>query len=388
MTFETFDVELEQRLSIAIKEMIPKMVPIESSLLGTGWSNTDEIVEAKARFVDIQPSPVRSGQRRRAPSSAKRPWRPITIAAAGLLIVSTLGAVVLAMKARDDSPVASKGADVPSVVTLVAPPADMSTPRANKWREMVGTALADARWELQLNTVYENAPVAGNPAFVTAVALVGGGRVVIQRTPFAAGEYTNDPDWQAGVAGATSHGQVTPDGTLFRVDEPGTSVRRVEIVTTYGIIMVHAEAIPTQSLPDIAVFTTVAVSLARSAVESAFPPATTPTLTTVTSAGTELIAPGAVVCLDAGASQRAVALCADELGGDPIEAAAVSADSFVMPVDPANPSHVTETARIGDLLNVPVRSLDTSLLPADTPRSGAAATTYLVLGASDIPYAP
>jgi hypothetical protein len=118
------------------------------------------------------------------------------------------------------------------------------------------------------------------------------------------------------------------------------------------------------------------------------PEPTTPTPTTVTSAGTEIIRPGAVVCLDAGASQRAVASCADELGGDPIEAAALSADSFVMPVDPANPSHVTETARIGDVLNVPVRSLNTSLLPADTPRSGTAATTYLVLGASDIPYAP
>lgn len=117
------------------------------------------------------------------------------------------------------------------------------------------------------------------------------------------------------------------------------------------------------------------------------PDPTTPTPTTVSSPGTELIAPGAVVCLDAGASPRALALCVEELGGIAIEAVVVSTDSFVMPVDPASPSDVADAATVGGVLNLPVRSLDTSLLSDTRPPSGTA-TTYLVLGQTNTPYAP
>ena len=94
----------------------------------------------------------------------------------------------------------------------------------------------------------------------------------------------------------------------------------------------------------------------------------------------ELLAPGAVVCLDAGASQRAstvvpsaravgaptgVTLCVDEFGGGPTEAAGVSAHSFVTPINPANPTHA---ATIAEAPNLPIRSLDPTLVPAGTPR--------------------
>ena len=100
-----------------------------------------------------------------------------------------------------------------------------------------------------------------------------------------------------------------------------------------------------------------------------------------------LIPVGSVVCLVAGASQRVAPLCADELGGAVINARSISDESFVMPVDPTNASHVAATTRAGELLGVPVHALDANLVP-----SGRAAspdeTTYLVLGVGDRPYAP
>lgn len=60
-----------------------------------------------------------------------------------------------------------------------------------------------------------------------------------------------------------------PEDTLFVFDYPNT-VRQATIVTTYGIIMVHAEMIPTTSLPSVDVFTTVATNLAHSAAAQLF----------------------------------------------------------------------------------------------------------------------
>lgn len=113
---------------------------------------------------------------------------------------------------------------------------------------------------------------------------------------------------------------------------------------------------------------------------------TVPT-TTIILQTTPMIQAGSVVCLVAGASLRAATLCNDELGGSIVEASARSEISFVMPVDPTNPDHVAATAKVGEALNLPVRELDASLLPTDWT-ANLLATTYLVLGTADIPYAP
>lgn len=100
-----------------------------------------------------------------------------------------------------------------------------------------------------------------------------------------------------------------------------------------------------------------------------------------------LIPGGSVVCLVAGASPRVAPLCADELGGAVINARSISDESFVMPVDPTNPSHVAVTTRAGELLGVPVHALDANLVPSGRTASSDE-TTYLVLGVGDKPYAP
>ncbi len=116
-------------------------------------------------------------------------------------------------------------------------------------------------------------------------------------------------------------------------------------------------------------------------------PGLAPTMTTVIGLSPVAIPAGSVVCVVAGASQRAATLCADELGGAVIGAGSISAESFVMSVDPTNPSHVAATANVSEALNLPVRALDVSLLPTGRTAS-LNETTYLVLGTTDVPYAP
>ncbi len=98
----------------------------------------------------------------------------------------------------------------------------------------------------------------------------------------------------------------------------------------------------------------------------------------------ELIPVGAVVCIDAGAGQRAADLCAQELGGPAIAGTSASDSSFVMPVDPTKPADVAGTANAAAALNLPVADFDAELLPPSLVPP-AHATTYLVLGKSN-PY--
>jgi len=101
----------------------------------------------------------------------------------------------------------------------------------------------------------------------------------------------------------------------------------------------------------------------------------------------ELIAPDAVVCVDAGATDQAVRLCMDELGGQTttIQAAKQVDNSFVMPVNPADPSHQVDTNVIGNALDLPVLAFDDSYLLTAVEAS-AGATIYLVLGRDNAPY--
>ena len=101
----------------------------------------------------------------------------------------------------------------------------------------------------------------------------------------------------------------------------------------------------------------------------------------------DLIAPAAVVCVDAGATDQIVRLCMDELGGQnkTIQAAKQVDNSFVMPVDPADPEHQADTNTIADALNLPVLAFDSTYLPI-TAETSTAATIYLVLGRDNAPY--
>jgi hypothetical protein len=101
----------------------------------------------------------------------------------------------------------------------------------------------------------------------------------------------------------------------------------------------------------------------------------------------DLIAPAAVVCVDAGATDQTVRLCMDELGGQnkTIQAAKQVDNSFVMPVDPADPEHQADTNTIADALNLPVLAFDSTYLPI-TAETSTAATIYLVLGRDNAPY--
>jgi len=110
-----------------------------------------------------------------------------------------------------------------------------------------------------------------------------------------------------------------------------------------------------------------------------------PTPTTVVEGGTAVIQPGEIVCLNAGASEHAVSLCVDELGGVPLDAAVDTDNSFVMPVDPANASHIAAAAKVADALGVDTRAFDPGLLPLGATARGA--SVYLVIGSNDVPFA-
>jgi hypothetical protein len=99
---------------------------------------------------------------------------------------------------------------------------------------------------------------------------------------------------------------------------------------------------------------------------------------------TELIAAGSVVCVHAGADAQVMRLCVDELGGAVVEASASGEQSFVMPVDPANPAHAAAAATVGAAIGVEVRPFDPALIP---PGTATSASVYLVLG-RDNPYGP
>lgn len=192
--------------------------------------------------------------------------RGVGAVAALLAVVGVVGVAVAAT--RDDASVASvttHSSQQSPVTSAAALPTNMTTPTAEAWRSIVEAALRDANWSLTLDTVYENVSAPGGRPWATAVATVGGGRIVFEVDPFADGEFQSDSVWQMGVAGATSPGIATPEGTLFTVDYPATPVRRCTIVALYGIVMVHAEMIPTSALPDVAVFSSVAAALARGA---------------------------------------------------------------------------------------------------------------------------
>ena len=108
-------------------------------------------------------------------------------------------------------------------------------------------------------------------------------------------------------------------------------------------------------------------------------------VTTAVQTGVESIPTGSVICVIAGASEHTARLCADELGGAIVTSTLTSADSFVMPVDPNTPDHLTATANVSNLLGVAVRTLDTSWLP--TLATDQTQLTYLVLGTDEGPYA-
>ena len=91
--------------------------------------------------------------------------------------------------------------------------------------------------------------------------------------------------------------------------------------------------------------------------------------------------------MDAGATNQTVWLCMDELGGQnkTIEATKQIDNSFVMPLNPADPTHQADANVIGDALNLPVLALDDSYIPV-TAETTTAATIYPVLGRDNAPY--
>lgn len=155
---------------------------------------------------------------------------------------------------------------------------------------------------------------------------------------------------------------------------PGTVKSRLATILVVGLVAVEGRDDPH----------TPAASPAANASD---PATTVPSKvidTTIVVDSPELIPVGAVICIDAGAGQRATNLCTQELGGLAIAGTATSNSSFVMPVDPAKPADVAGTANAAAVLNLPVADFDAGLLPPSLV-APAHATTYLVLGTSN-PY--
>lgn len=133
---------------------------------------------------------------------------------------------------------------------------------------------------------------------------------------------------------------------------------------------------------------TLTASPAATPSSDASGPATSPStlidVTTTVLDSPELVPVGSVICIDAGAGQRAADLCAEELGGLAIAGNSTTDSSFVMPVDPAKPADVAGTADAASAMDLPVADFDPGLLPPSLVPP-VHATTYLVLGTSN-PY--
>lgn len=159
-----------------------------------------------------------------------------------------------------------------------------------------------------------------------------------------------------------------------------TAAAAVVVIGAAGLIALRSDGSDTNDTP------AAAQPPATTDGASTSPPATSPTPTTMQLDPAPIIQPGSVVCVSAGGSPRAMGLCVEELGG-PVVDGTPSEDSFVMPVDPDNPQHVTATQHVGDAVGLPVRELDPQILSTGTA-FGSEVTTYLVIGSSDAPYAP
>lgn len=174
---------------------------------------------------------------------------------------------------------------------------------------------------------------------------------------------------------------------------PGGSGWRLIGVAAAGVILVGGLAIAQRPRTDPAPAAQ-SSSPTPAAEASAPPPENTPqadqvpfiTESTIVVDQPDLIALDAVVCVDAGATERAVRLCVQELGGMVVQAPKDTDTSFVMPIDATDSANQADTVEIGEVLNLPVVEFDASYLPP-VFSAGPRATTYLVLGSNDTPYA-
>lgn len=159
-----------------------------------------------------------------------------------------------------------------------------------------------------------------------------------------------------------------------------TAAAAIVVIGAAGIIAVRSDGSESNET------SAAAQPPATADVISTSPPATSPTPTTMELDQAPMIQPGSVICVSAGGSPRAMDLCVEELGG-PVVDGTPREDSFVAPVDPDNPQHVTATQHVGDAVGLPVGELDPQILSTGTAL-GTEVTTYLVIGSSDAPYAP
>lgn len=177
----------------------------------------------------------------------------LAVAASAAVLVGAAG-LLWATTARTDTPASSSAPMAPASDT------DSTVPlRDLNWESAVAEVLKEAGWELAATEYILND---GEPFGASVVALVGDGRVEFEVQAYADGEFSDDPDWQMGVAGSTTPGTRFAEGTLFVTDEETTSVRRAVVVSPLAIVTVHAESVPVDRLPDIDTFTTAAIQLA------------------------------------------------------------------------------------------------------------------------------
>jgi len=112
----------------------------------------------------------------------------------------------------------------------------------------------------------------------------------------------------------------------------------------------------------------------------------TPTMSTVVTSTLPVRLPvGTIVCLDAGAGAVATAQCVEEFGGDSFAAGSLSAESFVMPVDPTSPTHQADAEWLGSAINLPVHPYEFPAVPEGVDFIGTGARVFVVLGQSNPP---
>ncbi len=195
-------------------------------------------------------------------------WAPLTAVAAATVAVVGLGFIVASRDTGANTstvPASQPGQTEPAPTTAhaastTASDTESTVPLRNlNWESAVAEVLNVVNWEL---VATEYSPNDGEPFGGSVVALAGAGRVVFDVQTYADGEFSDDPDWQMGVAGSNTPGTQLAEGTLFVTDEASTSVRSAVVVSPFAIVTVHAESVPLDELPDIDTFSSAAVQLA------------------------------------------------------------------------------------------------------------------------------
>lgn len=229
--------------------------------------HTDEWLDARfdAAVHDLDrvltaPQPLTRSEFRH---HARRHAAGRTALAVGLL-GGTVGAIALVARQPDSQAPASAPTTDPTrttTATTTVAAAIRPTPQSEAWRTAVSATLEAVGWAFPIEATTPTVGAPGQVGGAAVTATLDTGLLVFDIVPWAPGEYSDDIDWQRGVAGVTTGGERIAEGTLFISDTPPN--RSATVVTPLAIVSVIAQQADVDTVGSTDSFADVARLLAR-----------------------------------------------------------------------------------------------------------------------------